>query len=44
MNKPPRRCDNRLVAKTVVAQAVNDLPTCKRPAGANVATTGRICD
>ena len=28
------------VAMTVVAQGVNDLPTCKRPAGANVATTG----
>ena len=29
---------------TVVAQAVNDLPTIKRPAGANVATTGRLGD
>ena len=33
----------RAVAMTVVAQAVNDLPTIKRPAGANVATTGRLC-
>jgi hypothetical protein len=29
---------------TVIAQAVNDLPTIKRPAGANVATTGRLGD
>ena len=29
---------------TVVAQAVNDLPTIKRPAGANVATTGCLGD
>jgi hypothetical protein len=28
------------VAVTVVAQAVNDLPTIKRPAGANMETTG----
>ena len=28
----------------VVAQAVNDLPTFKHPAGANVATTGRLGD
>jgi hypothetical protein len=29
---------------TVVAQAVNDLPTIKRPAGANMTTTGRLDD
>jgi hypothetical protein len=29
---------------TVVAQAVNDLPTIKRPAGANVPTTRRLGD
>jgi hypothetical protein len=29
---------------TVIAQAVNDLPTIKRPAGANVPTTRRLGD